>query len=377
MTALTVQLELRLDRFDLELDFAARALVTGIFGPSGAGKSSLLETLAGMRRQARGRIAFGAATWLDSERGIVLPPERRGIGYVPQDGLLFPHLDVQANLRAGRRRATRANAPGFDSVVDLLGLAPLLHRSPAMLSGGERQRVALGRALCSGPALLLLDEPLAALDLPLRRRLLLLMRRLRREFTVPMILVSHDPIEIQALCDEVLMLDSGRAVAFGPPHRVLSDARILPPTAGAGFANLLTGRVVGRGASSATVRLAAGAATTGPSGGVEGGGAGPEITVAPAAAGDDDVLLELPADRILIALERPPGLSARNALPAVVRRVDHGGGVAMVHTTLEPGGVGVVVEVTDSTPARLNLEAGRPVHLVFKATSCRLYGEGA
>ena len=361
MKSLDVRVELPLDRFALDVEFEATRPVTGVFGPSGAGKSSLVEAIAGLRPRTKGRIRLGETVWLDSEQSLCLPPERRGVGYVPQEGLLFPHLDVTGNLQAGIRRAAESNTELLDTVVDLLGLTSLLHRDVTTLSGGERQRVAVGRALCSGPDVLLFDEPLAALDLPLRRRLLTLLRRLRSELTIPMVLISHDPIEIQALCDEVLVLRQGRVSASGSPAEVLSDPRVTPPGPGAGYSNVLPGTITEAQGHSAAVLLAA---------------AGPVITVAPATlAPGDTALLELPADRILIAMEPPPGLSARNALPAIIRRIQPGGGIAMVHAELQPGGPNLVVEVTESTPERLGLAPDRAVHLVFKATSCRLHAE--
>ncbi len=217
-SVLEVDVRLALDRFELEVDFVADQPVTGVFGASGAGKTSLLEVVAGLRRGARGRLAFGGEVWLDSTARRFVPPERRHIGYVPQDGLLFPHLNVRENLLAGRKRAVESGqqpAEALETVAGLLELGQLLERSVATLSGGERQRVALGRALCSGPPLLLLDEPLASLDLPLRRRLLPFLRRVRDQLTVPMLLVSHDPIEVQARCDDLSVLEEGRAIARG------------------------------------------------------------------------------------------------------------------------------------------------------------------
>ncbi len=223
---LDVRLRRPLDRFELHLDFRAERQVTALFGASGCGKTTALRAVAGLDAAARGHILLGTDVWLDTQAPspVRLPPEHRGIGYVPQDGLLFPHLDVRRNLLSGARRA---RARGLDpaaqlrTVCGLLELEPLLDRSVTTLSGGERQRVALGRALCSGPRLLLLDEPLASIDHPLRRRLLPLIQRVRHELSIPMLWVSHDPDEVRELCDEVLCLDRGRLVARGTPEEVL------------------------------------------------------------------------------------------------------------------------------------------------------------
>ncbi|MEE3178395.1 MAG: ATP-binding cassette domain-containing protein, partial [Verrucomicrobiota bacterium] len=186
----------------MEAEFTGSRRVTGLFGASGSGKTTWLETMAGLRRSARGFIQFGETVWLDSDARIDVPPEQRGIGYVPQDHLLFPHMTVRRNLQSGQQRAAVSGHDFkrmLEDVVDVLELDSLLERGVRELSGGERQRVALGRALCSGPRLLLLDEPLASLDLQLRLRILPFLQRVRDHFDVPMLVVSHNPIELQAL----------------------------------------------------------------------------------------------------------------------------------------------------------------------------------
>ncbi|HEX8907132.1 MAG TPA: ATP-binding cassette domain-containing protein, partial [Longimicrobiaceae bacterium] len=247
-----------LGRFDLDVDFATTHRVTGVFGVSGSGKTTLLETVAGLRRGARGEVRFGDETWLDSERGVRIPPERRGVGYVPQDSLLFPHLDVRGNLRAGHGRALRnghGSGAAFDTIVRVLELEPLLDRPVRTLSGGERQRVALGRALCSGPRLLLLDEPLASLDAALRRRVLPFLARVQAEFGLPVLLVSHDPVEVQALCDDLVVLREGRIVARGEPRAVLTRPEVFPLAEHEGFQNVLPAVVVEQRGETTRVRL--------------------------------------------------------------------------------------------------------------------------
>jgi molybdate transport system ATP-binding protein len=222
---LAVRVTVPLAQFPLAVDFTAKRRVTGIFGPSGAGKTSLLHCIAGLKRKARGRIALDGEVWLDSERGIYVPPERRAVGYVPQDGLLFPHRNVRGNLLAGSARARHNGwnvAETLDTVCDLLEIGHLLDREVATLSGGEHQRVALGRAICSGPRLLLLDEPLASLDQPLQQRVLPFLQRVRDELALPMLLVTHNAAEVQALCEEMLVLRDGVLVAHGAVEEVLN-----------------------------------------------------------------------------------------------------------------------------------------------------------
>jgi len=214
-----------LDQFDLSVDVSLRRPITGVFGSSGAGKSSLLRALTGLVPGVSGRIVFNDVVWMDSEAGTWCPTERRDIGYVPQAGLLFPNRDVQQNILSGARRA-RSNGQDPERLlresIAVLELEDLLHRRVSALSGGERQRVALARALCSGPGLLLLDEPLASLDRRLRWRILPLLKQAYRRFSLPMLLVSHDKFEIQALCDEVLIMEAGQVVRSGSPAAVFS-----------------------------------------------------------------------------------------------------------------------------------------------------------
>lgn len=360
-STLFLDIQLPLDRFDLEVRTEVSGPVAGVFGASGAGKTSLLETIAGLRRGARGRIALGDTVWLDSARRVRLPAERRQIGYVPQDGLLFPHLDVRGNLLSGRRARTASSVAGHDvdTVARLLELEPLLGRGVVDLSGGERRRVALGRALCSGPALLLLDEPLANLDLPMRRRLLPFLRRVRAALSVPMVVVSHDPFEIQTLCDHVMVLRRGAVVDEGPPAPTLRRAQSDETAEGPPFENAL----IGRWRDDGTVALPGARA----------------VTVAePPGEADEEVVIGLSATDVVLALDRPAAISARNILPAQVEAITEMDGHALVTTRLggpngDPSGTAVAVEVAAATPASLGLEVGRPVYLLIKATACRVF----
>ena len=185
--------------------------MTGVFGVSGAGKTTILKCIAGLRKDVTGHIHFNGETWLDSSARVFTQPEQRRIGYVPQNGLLFPNKNVRQNLMvAGHRRQSDKTSTSLKSVCDLLQLGALLDRPIHRLSGGERQRVALGRAIFSDPQLLLLDEPLAALDLKLKRQILPFLQRVRAELNIPMVMISHYPAEIQALCDEALVTERGR-----------------------------------------------------------------------------------------------------------------------------------------------------------------------
>lgn len=208
---LDVDLHFSRGDFQLQVQHRFDPGVTGICGPSGSGKSSLLALIAGLLVPQQGRITFDGRCWVDTARGCFVPPHQRRIGLVFQDGQLFPHLSVHANLHYALRwlpAAQRRVAP--NAVIDLLELRPLLHRRPDQLSGGERQRVALGRALLMSPQLLLLDEPLSALDARLKQQILPFLQRVRDQMHLPMLYVSHAPQEIAALTTQVLAIADGR-----------------------------------------------------------------------------------------------------------------------------------------------------------------------
>ncbi|HEY2434094.1 MAG TPA: ATP-binding cassette domain-containing protein [Vicinamibacterales bacterium] len=195
--------------FTLAAAFEIDGRAAALFGPSGAGKTTILDTIAGLRRPSRGTIAVDGRALFSSALGLDVAPYRRRIGYVPQDVALFPHLNVRGNLRYGSHAASALDP---ERVTTMLEIDRLVDRRVTDLSGGERQRVALGRALMSGPSLLLLDEPLAAVDVALRRRILPYLRRVRDELKVPILYVSHDRQEVDELADRVVTIDNGRIV---------------------------------------------------------------------------------------------------------------------------------------------------------------------
>ena len=206
-----IQLEFTLQQgpFVLALDERLPKGITALFGPSGSGKTTTLDAIAGLRRPRSGTIAVGGRVLFEASRGIDLPPHTRHVGYVPQDTALFPHMNVRRNVLYGRRPGQKLE---LDAVVRMLEVGDLLERRVPDLSGGERQRVALARALMSAPDLLLLDEPLAAVDVERRRRILPYLLRVRDDLGVPVIYVSHDRSEVDQLADRVIVLDEGRAI---------------------------------------------------------------------------------------------------------------------------------------------------------------------
>lgn len=229
MVSITLEaIHLPLAHFTLQVGMSLSNRVTGLFGPSGSGKTTLLEIIAGLRRPHSGRVDIHGTTLTDIAARIFVPPEKRRIGYMPQEGALFPHFSVRQNLAYGTRAAADRH-PGLtlEHVTEVLEISPLLDRPTRTLSGGEKQRVALGRALLSAPRLLLLDEPLGSLDAPLKDRLLPYFERVRDEFGIPMIYVSHSPDEIVKLCAHVVVLAGGRVQREGSPAE-LFEASPLP-----------------------------------------------------------------------------------------------------------------------------------------------------
>jgi molybdate transport system ATP-binding protein len=209
--------------FALDVAFEIQHRFTALFGPSGSGKTTILNMVAGFVRPRDSTIVVGDRTLLNTSQRVSLPPEKRHIGFVFQDSLLFPHRTVEANLRYGeQRRASRERKLEFARVVDVLEVGPLLARYPRNLSGGERQRVALGRALLSSPELLLMDEPLASLDAPLRDRILAYLERAVAEWDIPTIFVTHAETEVRRAADWVVVLHAGRVLKSGPPNQVLT-----------------------------------------------------------------------------------------------------------------------------------------------------------
>lgn len=357
-TRTEVRARLPLAHFALDVDFTSSARSLGIFGPSGAGKTSLLEILAGWRTPEEGRIRVGETVLFDSALDRSVPIEERGAGYVPQDALLLPHWSVGQNVRAGTRTGVESVEALMRRTVSILEIEHLLERPSTRLSGGERQRIALARALVSRPRFLLLDEPLGSLDLALRRRILPYLIRVREEFALPTIFVSHDATEVQALCDEVVVLEAGSVRAKGPPQDVLRGIRDVH-AGERSFENVLAGTVSAVHGGTARVALDAG-------GDVQVPGAGLDV--------GDRALFSIGADEILIALDRPTRISARNVLPLLVERVEtSAAGPARIDGLLHEGaGARLSASLTQASVDELGLRSGQSAYFVFKTNSCRV-----
>ena len=346
--------------FRLECSAEFRAGVTAVFGKSGSGKTTLLNCLSGIERPDEGRIdILGRRVYGDSPP-THLPPERRRIGYLMQEGCLFPHMSVAHNISYGHRLLPPGRRTvGTAEIISLLELTGLLERPVAGLSGGEAQRVALARALASCPDILLLDEPLSALDAPMRGVIIRYLKAVRAKLRIPMVLVSHSLSEVLALADEALVLSGGRAIAQGPPARVLVD-----PTVGAladypDLENLLDGRIVrpSEGPRSGVVRVGA-ADLEAPD---VHGRAGEETTVAIGAAD------------IIVSSVRPQGLSARNVVAARVTGLHPVGVRTVAYCDL---GVSIAVELSPGAVSELQLREGSDIFLIIKSNSIKVLSPG-
>lgn len=340
--------------FTLQAQATVASGACGVFGPSGAGKSTLLGLVAGLVRPDRGRVVLDGEVLDDVAAGIHVPPHRRRLGVVFQHGHLLPHLSVEGNLRYGESLLPpAARRIGFDEVVRLLEIGGLLGKRPRTLSGGQRQRVALGRALLCSPRLLLLDEPLAALDLGLKRQILPYLRRARDSFAMPMLHVSHDLPELLQVCDDLLLVDGGRIAAHGPLGAIAGDPRLLPLLHDAGMVNVLRGTIARHEADDGLTVVALD------------GGSEVRCPLRAEAVGSRIELLLRPDD-IALATADVAGISLQNRLPGTIRRITAASDRILITVDL---GQDVLVEVTARTVHQLGIGVGQPVWILFKATA--------
>ncbi len=386
----------QLDQFELEVEAEFNQLVTGIFGVSGAGKTTLFQYLAGLKKGVKGVIRFNDVYWLDSDNKVFVAPEHRRIGYVPQNGLLFPNKNVRQNILIASDRIKKqdkysdSKTVSLEAVCELLDLGGILDRSVVGLSGGERQRIALGRAICSAPDLLLLDEPLAALDLKLKRQILPFLYRIREELNIPMIMISHYPSEIQALCDDVLVLQEGKKIAFGPAKKMLLNRNVLELTQGEYYENVIPAVVLSDESNdrqTTTSLLAIGQDkqhnndqlttdyidTNKTDNKLTENHETQLITAHVKLPVGANLMVGIPANDIIIATCKPEGLSAQNIISANVTAIEHINGKYMVNTTVVKPFLELNAEISADSLNRLGFDVGDIVYLVIKSSACILY----
>ncbi len=355
---LSVSVTHRLGAFTLDAEFQSEGGLTALFGRSGAGKTSLVNAIAGLIRPDRGHISIDGEVLTDTATGRFVPAHRRRVGYVFQEGRLFPHLNVRQNLAYGRWFAPKDGARSlgdgseFDQVVGLLGIEHLLARRPANLSGGEKQRVAIGRALLARPRLLVMDEPLASLDDSRRHEIFPYIERLRDEMRVPIVYVSHSIPEVARLATTLVVLSDGQVAAIGPTAEIMGRLDLFPLTGRAEAGAILATRIAGHDSAFA-------------------------LTILKAAAGELRVpRLDLPvgtalrvrirARDVMIALKPPEGLSALNVLPGTVAEIAQGDG-PIVQMRLDCAGEALIARLTRRSVETMGLVPGLKVHAVIKS----------
>lgn len=337
---------------DAAFDIPGRG-VTALFGPSGSGKTTLLRCIAGLERAPHGKLQVDGTVWQDASTW--LPAHRRPLGFVFQDAALFPHLTVHGNLVYGRQRSRDdAERVSLDQVIDLLGIAPLLARKPDRLSGGERQRVAIARALATSPRLLLMDEPLSALDLARRNEILPYLERMHEELAIPVVYVSHMPDEVARLADHIVLIDAGRVVASGPLMQTL--ARLdLPMQLGADSGAVIEGTIaeVDREWHLVRVDFAGGSLWTREQG----------------IALGSKVRVRVLANDVSLTLDRSERTSIQNLLRGVVDAIGEDGHPGQLLVRVCVGDVALLASVTRRAAAVLDLKAGDPVWVQVKSVA--------
>ncbi|MFZ9200477.1 MAG: molybdenum ABC transporter ATP-binding protein [Paracoccaceae bacterium] len=351
---LSITLSHRFGDFTLEAAFEAPAGVTALFGRSGSGKSTVVNAVAGLLKPDAGRIALAERVLFDSAARINLPPHRRRMGYVFQDARLFPHLTVRQNLTYGRWFAGAGADPGeLGRVTDLLGIGPLLGRRPGALSGGEKQRVAIGRAILSNPQMLLMDEPLAALDEARKAEILPYLERLRDELRLPILYVSHSVAEVARLATSIVLLEAGRVMAAGPAAMVMADPAMAPVMGLREAGALISARLVAHD-------------TDGLSRFETGGGPVwlPRVAAAPGAV----LRLRILAQDVMLATTRPEGISALNILTARIDEIRMGDGPGAI-VRLRMGEEALLARITRRSVQALGLGTGDQVFAVLKSVS--------
>jgi molybdate transport system ATP-binding protein len=342
--------------FSLDAAFTAAPGFTILFGASGSGKTTVLRAIAGLTRPQSGRIVVGERTFFDSTAGVDRPAHERRVGYVFQQLALFPHMTVQANIAYGLHTLPAAEQRDrVASIAASFHIAGLLQRRPGEISGGERQRVALARALVTDPAILLLDEPLSALDHAIQSRIMADLRQWHQQHRIPVIYVTHSHREAYGLGERVVVMSHGRVLATGSPHEVLDHPTERVLASLAGFENVFDAVVAGRDAPAGVMRCQ-----------VE--GTALEVPLAPYQPGDR-VRLAIRAGDILLAAEEPHGISARNVMHGRVVELTREGPTMIVRVD---AGCPFVVHVTPGGAERLQLRQGAMIWIVIKTYSCRV-----
>lgn len=355
-SSLLVNIELPRKGFRLQVDLVLPGQgITVLYGVSGSGKTSLLRCVAGLERPERAKIVIGNEVWQDSDQRLFVPTHKRLLGYVFQEASLFEHLNVRDNLQFGlKRRHTPQSSSLLDTAISLLGIGHLLHRQPAGLSGGERQRVAIARALASGPRILLLDEPMSALDQARREEVMPWLEKLRDQLKLPMLYVTHSANELQRLADHVVALEQGTVVASGPIHDILGNAEH-PIIAGDDAGSVLIGRVSGLHSEWQMARITLGPADF-------------WVSQNNLAIGQDVRLLVMARD-VSITQEKPEHTSIQNHLPCQVVSVSPDTHPSQLRVQLRCDNITLSARITQRAQAMLHLQPGQSVWAQVKSVA--------
>lgn len=336
----------------LDICFAAPPGITVLFGRSGSGKTTIVNAVAGLLAPDQGRIAVQGRSLYDSATRLNLPPHRRRAPYVFQEARLFPHLTVRQNLTFGRW-FTRATTPDFDAILEMLGIGPLLNRRPAALSGGEKQRVALGRALLAGPEILLMDEPLAALDEARKAEILPYIERLRDAGGPPVLYVTHALAEVARLATTLVVVENGATIAHGPAQDLLSDPTLAPHLGLREAGSILTARLAAQEADGLSRLETA---------------AGPLWLPQVNAPLGTPLRIRIAAQDVILSRHRPQGLSALNILPATVTALRLGDGPGAL-VQLSVGDEHLLVRLTRRSAEALALDPATQVFAILKSVA--------
>ena len=352
---LAVDIRHRLGSFALDAQFETGSGLIALFGRSGAGKTSVINIIAGLIRPEHGSVTVDGIVLVDTNSGVFVPRHRRRVGYVFQEGRLFPHLTVRQNLLYGRWVAGESDdGDDLDRVVDMLGIADLLDRRPGRLSGGEKQRVAIGRALLAGPRLLLMDEPLAALDEARKAEILPYIERLRDQSKVPIVYVSHSVAEVARLATTVVVLSEGRVAAVGPTPEIMQRLDLFPLTGRAEAGAIVEATVERHDDRFGLTELRSRAGVW-------------RLPRLEAPAGTR-IRLRVRARDVMLSKSAPEDLSALNILPGVVAETGPPEG-AIIQVRVDCNGEALLARVTRYSAERLGLVEGAPVFALVKSVA--------
>ncbi|WP_163717891.1 molybdenum ABC transporter ATP-binding protein [Mangrovibacterium lignilyticum] len=356
-----VDIKLKRDNFDVIVNETFGMGITGIFGPSGSGKTSLMNAICGLARPEKGSINLNGKKVFSTDEKINTPVEKRRIGYVFQEGRLFPHLTVEKNLRYGMKSGDQDGF--FNKIVSLLNLGHLLKSKPTKISGGERQRTALGRALLSSPQLLLLDEPFSALDANLRQQILPFLLKIHQTINIPILVVSHDITDLLKLTNRICLMQQGRVVGHDDYHELLKKPELQHCFSNHSLINAITMKVSRVDLESGITQLSYGESHN-----------WIKVVVEKSRLNyqkDDNIKIFIPSDDIALSAHRLPNVTIQNQLDGVIRDIIERENVRICIVDV---GFPLLVEITAESLKRMDIEVGFPVWCLFKSVAIDVAG---